>query len=78
MSGNNKNKMSSNNVQVYFNKTEMNILNEQVYEKINAELKNMHTLSEVNKCKLSNCEKCINFFNYIYPSSMIKIPNKNN
>ena len=54
--------MSSNNVQVYFNKTEMNILNEQVYEKINAQLKNMHTLSEVNKCKLSNCEKCINFF----------------
>ena len=33
----------------------------------------MHTSSEINECKLSNCEKCNNFFAYIYPRSMIKI-----
>lgn len=66
--------MSSNNknFQVYFSKTEMDITNEKIYEKINVELKNMHTSSEINKCKLPNCEKCINFFAYIYPNSMIE------
>lgn len=65
--------MSSDNFQVYFSKTKLDIANERVYEKINAEIKNMHTSSEINKCKIPNCEKCINFFAYIYPSSMIKI-----
>ena len=63
---------NNNNFQVYFSKTKWDITDENIYEKINAELKNMHTSSEINKCKLPNCEKCINFFAYIYPSSMIK------
>lgn len=65
--------MSSENNQVYFSKTKLDIAYERVYEKINAELKNMHTSSEINECKLPNCEKCNNFFAYIYPRSMIKI-----
>ncbi len=65
--------MSSDNFQVYFSKTKLDIAYERVYEKINAELKNMHTSSEINECKLPNCEKCINFFEYIYPRSMIKM-----
>ena len=65
--------MSSDNFQVYFSKTKWDIANERVYEKINAEIKNMHTSSEINECKLPNCEKCNNFFAYIYPRSMIKI-----
>lgn len=63
---------NNNNFQVYFSKTKWDMTDENIYEKINAELKNMHTSSEINKCKLPNCEKCINFFAYIYPSSMIK------
>ena len=63
---------NNNNFQVYFSKTKWDMTDKNIYEKINAELKNMHTSSEINKCKLPNCEKCINFFAYIYPSSMIK------
>ena len=63
---------NNNNFQVYFSKTKWDMTDENIYEKINAELKNMHTSSEINKSKLPNCEKCINFFAYIYPSSMIK------
>ena len=37
--------MSSDNFQVYFSKTKLDIANERVYEKMNAEIKNMHTSS---------------------------------